>query len=300
MVHPRECTTRPNSPHRWLPYLLTGPALVALIGILYPFVLGVYYTFTNYTLTDPAGIRWIGLRNYCEIFGDVEFWKAFGLTFTFAVSAVAIELSLGLGVALLLKDAFFGVRVLRSFLIIPMMIPPIVSALMWKVILLPTNQGVLNYLLGLVGIAPIAWLGDSATALISLILIDVWIYSPFAILIFLAGLQSLPKEPYEAAQVDGASNWFMFRKLTLPLLMPSIVLVTLFRLIDSLKVFDIIYATTKGGPAGATTTLHIQSYFEAIRWFNMGRGMVYLFVLWVLCFVFAKALNRLWNKVLMR
>jgi multiple sugar transport system permease protein len=283
-----------------MPYLLTFPALVALIGIIYPFVLGVYYTFTNYTLTEPGNIRFVGLVNYAEIFKHIDFWKAFNLTFIFAVSAVMIELALGLGVALLLKETFLGVRILRSFLIIPMMIPPIVSALMWKVILLPTNQGVLNHILGLVRIKPIAWLGDSATALVSLILIDVGIYSPFAVLILLAGLQSLPKEPYEAAQVDGASGWFMFRKLTLPLLMPSIVLVTLFRLIDSLKVFDIIYATTKGGPAGATMTLHIQSYFEAIRWFKMGRGMVYLFVLWSLCFVFSKALSRLWTKVLMR
>ena len=293
-------TQRPNPPDRSLPYLLTFPALVALIGILYPFVLGVYYTFTNYTLTEPGNIRFVGLVNYAEIFKHIDFWKAFNLTFIFAVSAVMIELALGLGVALLLKETFLGVRILGSFLIIPMMIPPIVSALMWKVILLPTNQGVLNHILGLVRIKPIAWLGDSATALVSLILIDVWIYSPFAVLILLAGLQSLPKEPYEAAQVDGASGWFMFRKLTLPLLMPSIVLVTLFRLIDSLKVFDIIYATTKGGPAGATMTLHIQSYFEAIRWFKMGRGMVYLFVLWSLCFVFSKALSRLWTKVLMR
>jgi multiple sugar transport system permease protein len=291
---------RPNPPHRSLPYLMTFPALLALIGILYPFVLGVYYTFTNYTLTEPGNIRWVGLANYIEIFRNIEFWKAFGLTFVFAASVVMIELALGLGVALLLKDAFPGVRILRSFLIIPMMIPPIVSALMWKVILLPTNQGVLNHILDLVGIRPIAWLGDSATALVSLILIDVWIYSPFAVLIFLAGLQSMPKEPYEAAQVDGASGWFIFCKLTLPLLTPSIVLVTLFRLIDSLKVFDIIYATTKGGPAGATMTLHIQSYFEAIRWFRMGRGMVYLFVLWFLCFVFSKALSKLWSKVLIR
>jgi multiple sugar transport system permease protein len=293
-------TQRPNPPHRSLPYLLTLPALIALIGILYPFVLGVYYTFTNYTLTEPGNIRLVGLTNYIDIFKNIDFWKAFSLTFVFAASVVIIELALGLGVALLLKDAFPGVRILRSFLIIPMMIPPIVSALMWKVILLPTNQGVLNHILDLVGIRPIAWLGDSSTALVSLILIDVWIYSPFAVLIFLAGLQSLPKEPYEAAQVDGASSWFMFRKLTLPLLTPSIVLVTLFRLIDSLKVFDIIYATTKGGPAGATMTLHIQSYFEAIRWFNMGRGMVYLLVLWFLCFVFAKALSGLWTKVLVR
>jgi multiple sugar transport system permease protein len=291
---------RPSPRQRSLPYLLTFPALIALIGILYPFVLGVYYTFTNYTLTEPDNIRWVGLANYVEIFKNIDFWNAFGLTFAFAASVVMIELALGLGVALLLKDPFPGARILRSFLIIPMMIPPIVSALMWKVILLPTNQGVLNHILDLVGIKPIAWLGDSATALVSLILIDVWIYSPFAVLIFLAGLQSLPKEPYEAAQVDGASDWFMFRKLTLPLLMPCIILVTLFRLIDSLKVFDIIYATTKGGPAGATMTLHIQSYFEAIRWFRMGRGMVYLFVLWFLCFIFSKVLSRLWTKVLMR
>ena len=290
----------PNPPQRSLPYLLTFPAMIALIGILYPFVLGVYYTFTNYTLTEPGDIQWVGLANYVEIFKAVDFWKAFGVTFVFAASAVMIELALGLGVALLLKDAFPGVRILRSFLIIPMMIPPIVSALMWKVILLPTNQGVLNHILGLVGIRPIAWLGDSATALVSLILIDVWIYSPFAVLIFLAGLQSIPKEPYEAAQVDGASDWFMFRKLTLPLLTPCIVLVTLFRLIDSLKVFDIIYATTKGGPAGSTMTLHIQSYFEAIRWFRMGRGMVYLFVLWFLCFIFSRVLSRLWTRVLVR
>jgi multiple sugar transport system permease protein len=292
--------TRANPLHRSLPYLLTFPALLALIGILYPFVLGVYYTFTNYTLTEPGNIRLVGLANYIEIFKNIDFWRAFGLTFVFAVSVVMIELALGLGVALLLKDAFPGVRILRSFLIIPMMIPPIVSALMWKVILLPTSQGVLNHILGLVRIRPIAWLGDSSTALVSLILIDVWIYSPFAVLILLAGLQSMPKEPYEAAQVDGASGWFMFRKLTLPLLIPSIVLVTLFRLIDSLKVFDIIYATTKGGPAGSTMTLHIQSYFEAIRWFRMGRGMVYLFVLWFLCFVFSKVLSRLWSKALIR
>ncbi len=293
-------TQRLNPPNTSLPYLLTLPAFIALVGILYPFILGVYYTFTDYTLTDPGNIQFVGLANYLDIFRSIDFWKAFGLTFVFAASVVIIELALGLGVALLLKDTFPGVRILQSFLIIPMMIPPIISALMWKVILLPTDQGVLNRILDLVGIEPIAWLGDSATALVSLILIDVWIYSPFAILIFLAGLQSLPKEPYEAARVDGASGWFMFRKLTLPLLLPCIVLVTLFRLIDSLKVFDIIYATTKGGPAGATMTLHIQSYFEAIRWFRMGRGMVYLFVLWLLCFTFSKALSRLWTKALMR
>ena len=287
-------------PQRGLPYLLSLPALLALIGILYPFILGVYYSFTNYNLTTSDNIEWVGLKNYIQIFSETEFWKAFEITFIFALSVVIIELSLGLSVAMMLNHPFPGVQVLRALLIIPMMIPPIVSALMWKVILLPTNQGVLNYFLSFMGIGPIAWLGDSGTALISLIIIDVWIYSPFAILIFIAGLQSLPKEPYEAARVDGASGWFVFRKLTLPLLAPNIVLITLFRLIDSLKVFDIIYATTKGGPASSTATLHIVSYFEAFRWNNIGRSMVYLFILWILCFVFAKFLSKLWNRMLMR
>jgi multiple sugar transport system permease protein len=290
-----------DRPLQWgLPYLLSLPALLALIGILYPFILGVYYTFTNYNLTTSGNIEWIGLTNYIEIFSQTEFWKALEITSIFALSVVIIELSLGLSIAMLLNDRFPGVQILRALLIIPMMIPPIVSALMWKVILIPTNQGVLNYFLSSLGIGPVAWLGDSGTALISMIIIDVWIYSPFAILIFIAGLQSLPKEPYEAAQVDGASGWFVFRKLTLPLLAPNIVLITLFRLIDSLKVFDIIYATTKGGPASATATLHIVSYFEAFRWNNIGRSMVYLFILWILCFVFAKLLSRLWNRMLMR
>jgi multiple sugar transport system permease protein len=290
-----------DRPPQWgLPYLLSLPALLALIGILYPFILGVYYTFTNYNLTTSGNIEWIGLTNYIEIFSQTEFWKALEITSIFALSVVIIELSLGLSIAMLLNDQFPGVQILRALLIIPMMIPPIVSALMWKVILIPTNQGVLNYFLSSFGIGPIAWLGDSGTALISMIIIDVWIYSPFAILIFIAGLQSLPKEPYEAARVDGASGWFVFRKLTLPLLAPNIVLITLFRLIDSLKVFDIIYATTKGGPASATATLHIVSYFEAFRWNNIGRSMVYLFILWILCFLFAKFLSRLWNRMLMR
>ena len=290
-----------DRPPQWgLPYLLSLPALLALIGILYPFILGVYYTFTNYNLTTSGNIEWIGLTNYIEIFSQTEFWKALEITSIFALSVVIIELSLGLSIAMLLNDRFPGVQILRALLIIPMMIPPIVSALMWKVILIPTNQGVLNYFLSSLGLDPIAWLGDSGTALISMIIIDVWIYSPFAILIFIAGLQSLPKEPYEAARVDGASGWFVFRKLTLPLLAPNIVLITLFRLIDSLKVFDIIYATTKGGPASATATLHIVSYFEAFRWNNIGRSMVYLFILWILCFLFAKFLSRLWNRMLMR
>jgi len=278
-----------------LPYYLSLPALIALIGILYPFLLGVYYTFTNYMLTAPDNIEFVGLRNFINILSDDRFWSACKITFIFSFSAVGIEIVLGLAVAMMLNHSFPGVQILRSLLIIPMMIPPIVSALMWKVILLPTDQGVLNYILSTIGINPIPWLGGSSTALISLIIIDVWIFSPFAILILLAGLQSLPREPFEAAAVDRASPWFVFRKLTLPMLMPSILLITLFRLIDSLKVFDIIYATTKGGPASATMTLHIQSYFEAIRWFKMGNGMVYLFILWILCFVFSRLLTRLWT-----
>jgi multiple sugar transport system permease protein len=290
-------TTR--KPNHYLPYLLSLPALLALIGIIYPFLLGVYYTFTNYVLTAPQDMRFVGLQNYFEIIGNENFWRSFRVTVVYACASVTIELVLGVTVAMMLQQSFPGVQILRSLLIVPMMIPPIVSALMWKVILLPTNQGVLNYALGLMGIQPVPWLGDTGTALLSLIIIDVWIFAPFAILIFLATLQSLPREPYEAARVDGASGWFVFRRLTLPFLTPSIILVTLFRLIDSLKIFDTIYATTKGGPANATNTLHILSYYEAIRWFNISNGMVYLFILWFLCFISCWLLTKYWIRLVM-
>jgi multiple sugar transport system permease protein len=153
-------------------------------------------------------------------------------------------------------------------------------------------NGVLNYLLNGVGLPSFDWLGSTSTALISVVLIDTWIFTPFVILILLAGMQAIPTEMYEAAKVDGASYWREIWNLTIPLLQPFFIIVIVFRGIDSLKMFDIIYTATGGGPIDATMNLHVQSYFTGVRALNFGDSMAFLFVLWLLCYGIAFFLLR--------
>ncbi|MEQ8701143.1 MAG: sugar ABC transporter permease, partial [Bauldia litoralis] len=167
--------------------------------------------------------------------------------------------------------------------------------LMWKTMMQP-QSGVLNWLLQSVGLPPFSWLTDPATAMISVVLIDTWVFTPFAVIILLAGLQSVPTDIEEAARVDGANAWQVFRLIRLPWLLPYIVLVALFRVADSLKALEIIYATTRGGPLNATRTLHIMAYEEAYRWSSLGKAMAIVFVLWVICYLISGLLLGFWHK----
>jgi len=283
---------------RALPYILSLPALLLMIGILYPFFTGMYWSFTDYNLASGTEKQWVGLTNYIDMVKDPEFWNSLRVTLQYTLICLAIELPLGLAVAMVLQKEFWSVRFFRAVLIMPLMMPPVVAALMWKVMM--ANDGVYNYLLGLLGIPPIQWLGSMQWSLWSVCLIDIWIYTPFVALIFLAGLQSLPREPYEASMVDGASALYVFRRLTLPLLTPFIILVTVFRGIDALKIFDIIYATTQGGPVNATMSLHISAYYVGIRWMNFGPGMAYLIVLWAICYGICFYLVKVWTRSVQR
>jgi multiple sugar transport system permease protein len=287
-----------NRAQRWLPYLLAAPALILMIGILYPFFTGMYWSLTDYTLISPTDKQWVGLTNYWMLLQSADFWNALRITLMYAVICLVVELPLGLGVAMVLVKEFPSVRIFRAVLIMPLMMPPVVGALMWKVMM--ASDGILNYLLSLVHVPGIDWMGSLQWSLWSIMLIDVWIYTPFAALILLAGLQSLPKEPFEASQVDGASAWFVFRRLTLPLIAPYVILVTVFRGVDSLKIFDLIYATTQGGPVNATMTLQIQSFYTGIRWTYFGEGMSYLIVLWLMCYGITFYLTRAWTKSIQR
>jgi multiple sugar transport system permease protein len=181
-------------------------------------------------------------------------------------------------------------------MLMPLMIPPVITALMWKIMMASTQGGILNYGLSFLGIAPINWLGSPSEAVISVLIIDTWGNLPFVALILLGGLQALPSEPYEAAKVDGASALDTFRYITLPLLMPFIVLVVMFRAMDSLRIFDVIYATTAGGPNDATTNLHIMAYQYSFQWYQMGRGMAQAIVLLLLVVIVSYLLMRLWNR----
>jgi multiple sugar transport system permease protein len=281
---------------RVLPYLALLPALVVLVGLIVPFLIGLYWSLTDYKLTSSLDKQFIGLANYQSLLTSAGFWNTVRVTLTYVVVALAIELPLGLGVALMLNRQNTIVRLFRAVLILPLMMPPVVGALMWKSMMTP--DGILNYLLSLIGLAPLQWLGSLQGALPSILLIDVWIYTPFAALVLLAGLQALPKEPFEAALVDGATPWVSFRTLTLPMLLPFLIIVGTFRGIDSLKIFDLIYATTQGGPVDATNTLAIQAYFEAIRWTNFGTAMAYSIILWALCYGFAFFFIRRWRRAM--
>jgi len=279
-----------------LPYLLMLPALLLLVGMIYPFCLGVYYSLTSYFLQYPHLFRFIGLGNYLKMPGDPLF--AYSAQFTLAYTAVAvlIQVSLGVGVALLLHGRIIARGVLRAMMLMPLMMPPVITALMWKVMMASTKAGILNHLLGVVGLGPVNWLGSVNSAMVSVLIIDTWGNLPFVSLILLGGLQSLPYEPYEAAVVDGAGGLDVLRYITLPLLKPFIILATTFRIMDSLRIFDVIYATTVGGPADATMNLHMRAFFYAFQWYQMGMGMAYAMVLLVMVFIASYVLMRYWRR----
>ncbi|HEY4253180.1 MAG TPA: sugar ABC transporter permease [Roseomonas sp.] len=295
---PTELTRRRR---RWrqqvlLPYLLMTPALVLLVGMIYPFGLGLYYSFTNYWLQYPNRFRFVWFDNYLELFDEPLFGRALEFTLGFTLIAVVVQVGLGLAVALFLHGRIPGRAVIRALMLLPLMIPPVITALMWKIMMASTNAGVLNYLLSFLGIDPVNWFGSTEGAVVSVLIIDTWGNLPFVALILLGGLQALPTEPYEAARVDGAGPIAMLRYVTLPLLSPFIALVVTFRAMDSLRIFDVIYATTAGGPNDATTNIHIMAYQYSFQWYQMGRGMTQAIVLLLLVVIVSYLLMRLWNR----
>lgn len=285
---------------RWrawlLPYLLMAPALILLIGMVYPFGLGLYYSFTSYWLQYPKRFRFVWLDNYIDLMAEPLFSRALEFTLSFTVVAVVVQVGLGLAVALFLHARIPGRAVIRALMLLPLMMPPVITALMWKIMMASTNAGILNYMLSFLGIDPVNWFGSIQGAVVSILIIDTWGNLPFVALILLGALQALPTEPYEAARVDGAGPAAMLRYITLPLLSPFIVLAIMFRTMDSLRIFDVIYATTAGGPNDATTNLHIMAYQYSFQWYQMGKGMAQAIVLLLLVVTVSYLLMRLWNR----
>lgn len=264
-----------------LPYLLVLPGIAVIVAILYPFLTGTYWAFTSYRLNrgDPE-FNWG--RNFVNLFTSGDGLHAINITFTYALSVVALELLIGMALAVLLNYSRLG-SYFRLVIVLPLLLPPVIAALMWNVML--TENGVVNYILESAGLPTLLWLSSPDTALMSVILIDVWIFTPFVVLLAQAGLRSVPQELAEAAAVDGAGPVRNFFEITLPLLVPILVVIVTFRGIDSLKMFDIIYTTTAGGPVNATTNLHVQAYLDGIRNLNFGAAMASLIVLWLLCYI---------------
>jgi multiple sugar transport system permease protein len=248
---------------RRLKWTMIAPA-VAFIGLMvvFPLAYTAWLSLTDAFGAVNAETRFLGLTNYADALGDTRrFWPAVGRTAVFTVAAVALELVLGLALAMLLRRPFRGMRWMRTILMVPLLATPVAVGVVWMLILDPT-VGIANALLGLVGIPPQPFLGSVAQSLPTLILIDVWQWTPMMTLLLLAGLTTLPEEPEEAALVDGATAWQRFRLVTLPMLGTTIVTALVLRSVDALKTFDLIYATkgAGGGSSYEAETLNVYAY----------------------------------------
>ena len=292
--------TRPkgSSPgfRKALPYLLSMPALLVCVAVLVPFVTAVYYSMLRYRLNLPGlkGFIWFG--NYAQLLSDWEFWNTVYVSLAYTVLTVVVELLLGLGIALLLRQRSRVNNFISIMLLLPLMTAPAIAALMWKLMTNP-NFGVLSYLVSSIGIHDFRWASSPATALFTVVIVDTWVYTPFIMILLLAGLRSLPPQPFEAAALDGVPTSFVFFRITLPMLTPYIITAVLFRLLDSNQQFDIIYAMTQGGPGNKLLVFQVQSYLQFFQNTNVGKSAAILMILWAITYALSNVFIKNWLKL---
>ncbi|GAB4575385.1 MAG: sugar ABC transporter permease [Anaerolineae bacterium] len=263
----------------WKELLFILPAVIFIIAMMiFPLVYNTYLSFHSWTGSAVNPPTPVGVENYVQLFtSDNRFYPAVGRTIVFTVVAVAIELVLGIGIALLLRDAFPGQALAKTLILLPMVATPVAVGMAWLLMLEPT-VGVFNLVLRQLGLPPQPWLGAREQALWVLIAVDIWQWTPMMAMIALAGLLSLPEDPFEAALVDGANAFQRFFYVTLPLLVPTLLTALLLRSIEALKTFDIIYTMTRGGPGFATETLNTLAYLRAFEYFRLGQAAALLVV----------------------
>lgn len=243
--------------------------LLLVVSQLYPLVQSLQLSFVDWTLArSPEPRGFVGLANYVRALGDPVFREAFALSCLIAIVATSIEIVLGLLVALCVVGEAKILRMTRTVFILPMVIAPVAVGTLWRM-LLNGRSGPINYLLSLIGIQAPDWLGQPATAVASIIAIDVWQWTPYVMIVLVAALSTLPAEVYAAAAVDGSGRWQLFRFITLPLLTPAILLVFMFRLVDTFMILDTVYTTTFGGPGFSTHTLSFYIYQQGLRYYNL-------------------------------
>ena len=247
--------------------LFLAPAMAVLAAVtIYPIIYVLLLSLHRRLLIFNIS-KFTGLDNYGFLLRDDRFWNAFYNTAYFTVLSVSLELVLGIAIAVLLDRAFKGKGTMRSIVLIPWAIPTVVSAKMWEW-MYNSDFGILNYLLG----ANINWLGSPIWAINAAVFMDVWKTTPFVALLVMAGLEIIPRDLYNSARVDGASRWYIFTRITLPLLKPVILIVLIFRTLDAFRVFDAIYVLTGGGPANTTETLSIYAYNMLFQTLQFGYG----------------------------
>ena len=274
---------------------LSAPAVLFTAGMIaFPVAYTLWLGFHAFSNTGQESF--VGIANYFRLAADPLFWNGLWITLALYILSLALQLVLGIWLAVILFHAKRLPGIARSLFISPFMMPPVVAAMMWLVILDP-SLGAANYILTSFGLPPSDWLASPTWVIPTVALIDTWQWAPYVALIVLGGLQSLPPSVYEAAQIDGASPWRTFRRITLPLLLPTIVTATILRSVDLLRFFDIIYITTQGGPGNASNTLNIYGFRVGFEFFNIGYASALMLTLTAIVFGAVLALNRLRGAV---
>jgi multiple sugar transport system permease protein len=262
-------------PERRLAKLMVAPSMILIAVVAaYPIIYAIWLSLHEYSVRQAGLSRWagsLGLKNYQTALQSSEWWAAFRHTLIFTVSSVTLELLIGLGMALAMHAAFRGQGLLRTTVLVPWAVLTVVTAVMWRTMFV-SPYGFVNTLLG----TQTVWLGSEPQALIVIILADVWKTAPFMALLILAGLQVIPGEVYEAAEVDGASAWQRFVKITLPLLTPAILVALIFRTLDALRIFDLPYVLTQGQNGTSTLSTIAQETFATNRIYGLGSAMAVL------------------------
>lgn len=276
--------------------LFLWPSLAILLFLIaYPFVMLIYYSFFNFSFLRPVNTKFVGLTNYLLILTDTYTWERFIFTFKYVGLSVSIQFVLGILIAWLLQRNFRGKDAVFTVVLMPMMLCPIVVGLLWRY-MFNTEWGIINYFLhNILGFARIEWLGVEQNSIWATVIANTWMWTPFMVLLASAAFSSVPKYLYEAASVDRASGWFKFTNITLPLSAPILVLALLFRLMDEMKQFDLIYTLTGGGPGNATQTVSFTLYKTAFQYFYTGEGSAWAFILLIIIIGLSSILIRLLN-----
>lgn len=253
--------------------IFIAPCILFVITMIaIPLVYNLGMSFTQWSMSSVQAPKFIGLGNYKLLFGEERFWNAVGRTVIFVLSALSIETVLGVGLAIMLHRKFFGKRLAQMLFLLPVVATPVAVGMVWMLMYEPTI-GYANVLLKALSLQPRQFLATTTLeSLFSLVLVDVWEWTPMIMLMAYAGLMAIPDTPYESAKIDGANAFQTFRKITLPLLSPTILVAVLLRLIDVIKTFDIIYSTTKGGPNFATENINILAYSTTFAYFEFGKA----------------------------
>ena len=281
-------------PISYWPFVI--PAMIVVVAVIvFPWAYTIWMSLHEWKVGQAP--TFVGFANYLRLPSDARFVESVWHTLVYTLLSVALPLILGTLAAVVFNNRFPLRGFIRGLFILPMMATPVAIALVWTMMFHP-QLGILNYLLSLIGLSPSLWVFHPATVIPSLVLVETWQWTPLVMLIVLGGLSALPTEPYESAQIDGASPWQTFRHISLPLIMPFLFIAAMIRMIDAVKSFDIIYAITQGGPGSASETINLYLYSVAFVYYDVGYASAIVVVFFALIVALAGVLLHLRSRTL--